>query len=288
MLFSEIRPYIRFARYLRFDRTFSYAPQIPCDARLFYVLDGEGCIEALNIHYILKKGDVLLINSGIEYHIHTPKRSVSYLALNFDYTYAHASLSVPIPPMAKSLFQPEQVLEHIRFEDMPKLNEVTYLPNCMEIERTLISIEYEYSHRVVYSDIKISSLLCDILIDVCRKIRFEPVPSRSSTETKNISPRHIVNFVYEHFGEDLTNASIGSRFGYHPNYISNAIKEYTGLPLHQYLMHVRIVRATDLLNLGSLSVSEIAQICGFESLNYFSRYFKKCTGFTPTEYVRKS
>ncbi len=290
MLFSQIRPFIRYARYLHLNQTTLYDPHIPYDARLFYVMEGSGRIDvytdSLCITYILNKGDVLLINSGIEYHLITPKNRVSYLALNFDYTFAHAALSIPVQPKPKASFQKEQVIEHVNFDDLQELNHTAYIKGVFEIERNLISIEEEYSHRVIYSDIKISSLLSETLIDLSRKLKFAPV-SDNETKGKNMNPRVIIDYIYENYDKPLTNTDIGLLFGYHPNYISSLIKLYTGLPLHQYLMHIRIVRATNYLDMGTMSVGEIAKICGFGSLNYFSRYFKKFTGISPTEYGRQ-
>lgn len=54
-----------------------------------------------------------------------------------------------------------------------------------------------------------------------------------------------------------------------------------------YLMRLRIERACDLLRSGSYSVSETAEMCGFSSLYYFSRAFKKRMGVTPGRYRRR-
>ncbi len=286
MLFSEIRPFIRYARYLHLDSTTSYDAHIPYDARLFYVIDGCGQISALNNTYTLNKGELIIINSGIEYHLIMPKNSVTYLAINFDFTHNHSELAIPIPPRTKNLFKEEQIIERIAFDDLPEFNHVIYLKNAFDIERNLIAIEEEYSHRVIYSNIKISNLFSEILVDVSRKIQFESSPG-SSNNTRNINPRIIIDYIYENYNKPLNNSDIGSLFGYHPNYVSSLVKMYTGLPLRQYMNHIRIVKATNYLDMGTMSVSEISKQCGFENLNYFSRYFKKFTGITPTEYMRQ-
>ena len=37
--FSQIKPFLRFVRFLNIDKTSNFSPVIPYDARLFYVLD---------------------------------------------------------------------------------------------------------------------------------------------------------------------------------------------------------------------------------------------------------
>jgi len=63
-----------------------------------------------------------------------------------------------------------------------------------------------------------------------------------------------------------------------------SFKQQTGLAPSQFQNTIRINCACDLLATSELSVSEIAQQAGFETVYYFSRMFKKKTGQTPTRY----
>ena len=45
-----------------------------------------------------------------------------------------------------------------------------------------------------------------------------------------------------------------------------------------------ILEAKVLMQNNNMSVSEIAFEIGIEDVSYFGRFFKKHTGFTPTEY----
>ncbi|MBQ0099450.1 MAG: AraC family transcriptional regulator, partial [Firmicutes bacterium] len=45
-------------------------------------------------------------------------------------------------------------------------------------------------------------------------------------------------------------------------------------------------KAKELLVLGRYTVSEIADMLGFNSIYYFSRLFKSNTSMSPTEYVQ--
>ena len=56
-----------------------------------------------------------------------------------------------------------------------------------------------------------------------------------------------------------------------------------GISPKQYQMRMRIRRAQDLLATSSLSVTAIAELTGFDSINAFSRQFRKVTGRSPRE-----
>lgn len=52
----------------------------------------------------------------------------------------------------------------------------------------------------------------------------------------------------------------------------------------EYLIHIRIQHAMELLKTTELTVSEISYKVGFSNNNYFSRQFKKIVGKTPSNY----
>lgn len=67
----------------------------------------------------------------------------------------------------------------------------------------------------------------------------------------------------------------------------NDFKNTTGMSPNQYLLDLRIQKATELLSSTNLNINEIAYQTGFESVFYFSRFFKKKEGVSPKEYREK-
>lgn len=61
-------------------------------------------------------------------------------------------------------------------------------------------------------------------------------------------------------------------------------KEYDCTPL-QYRDQLLMKRALLLLDSNDITVSEVSDLLGFDSAAYFSRFFKKHHGITPTEYL---
>ncbi|MBR5439477.1 MAG: helix-turn-helix transcriptional regulator [Clostridia bacterium] len=55
----------------------------------------------------------------------------------------------------------------------------------------------------------------------------------------------------------------------------------------EYRDSLRLLYAKDYLMWKSYSIKEVANICGFEDVNYFNRFFKKHIGVTPSKYLKK-
>lgn len=59
--------------------------------------------------------------------------------------------------------------------------------------------------------------------------------------------------------------------------------EYFGKPPHKYINELRVAKATELLMSGLMTVTEVAEVCGFSDVSYFSRFYKRETGRSPKE-----
>ena len=62
------------------------------------------------------------------------------------------------------------------------------------------------------------------------------------------------------------------------------IQKY-GMPPVKYVNSLKIKRACELLATNNFTVSEIAEICGFENTYYFSTVFKNYVGVSPKNYA---
>ncbi len=61
-------------------------------------------------------------------------------------------------------------------------------------------------------------------------------------------------------------------------------KDHTGMAPNQYLLELRLEKASRLLRNSTLSVERIAELVGFTSVSYFSRFFKERCGVSPLHF----
>ena len=75
-----------------------------------------------------------------------------------------------------------------------------------------------------------------------------------------------------------------ARSGLSPRRFNDLFKGVVGTTPNRYLVLRRIEQAKALLELQSMTVSEIAEQCGFSDVYYFSKVFKQSCGMPPSKW----
>ncbi|WHY16963.1 response regulator [Paenibacillus sp. G2S3] len=93
-----------------------------------------------------------------------------------------------------------------------------------------------------------------------------------------------LQYVKEHYFEDLTLEKIASVVFLNPVYFSQLFKQKTGLGYKEYVTSLRLEQAKLLLVNSKLKVAEIAERIGYQDMRHFTQMFRKRFLLTPTEY----
>ncbi len=86
----------------------------------------------------------------------------------------------------------------------------------------------------------------------------------------------------------ITLHSLAETFHYNPSYLSSMIKKNTGRNLSDIIIDLRMSKASDLLKNTHLKVTEIAALVGYDSVDHFSRLFKRTYKMSPGKYAREN
>lgn len=94
-----------------------------------------------------------------------------------------------------------------------------------------------------------------------------------------------LHYIKEHFSETIQLSTVADAVLISPAYLSRLFTEYLSTTFIEYLTDTRISEAQKLMKNTNLSIKEIGAKIGYPDPNYFSKCFKKSTGYTPTEYA---
>ena len=88
------------------------------------------------------------------------------------------------------------------------------------------------------------------------------------------------------FDPQINLALVLLKSGYSEDYIRSCFKKITGKTPNEFLTEIRIKHACYLIDIyqDNLSLSEIAEKCGYLDYVYFSKKFKSVMGLSPREY----
>lgn len=109
----------------------------------------------------------------------------------------------------------------------------------------------------------------------------------SSLSGRKGSRSEIVRAVQEYiercYGEELSLSGIAESFHISAPYLSKIFKEESGQNLNQFITEVRVKKAQYILENSDRKISEIAELVGYDDVNYFIKVYKKVTGKTPAQ-----
>ena len=122
----------------------------------------------------------------------------------------------------------------------------------------------------------------------------QKVISVSSFSSRQYSPfiTKLIDYIQEHYkNPDLTLKWISENYLYmNVSYVSRCFTKETGEKFSGFLMNLRVQKAKEILaSSGGEKIQDVAELVGCGNTPYyFSKIFKKCTGLTPSAYVKKN
>jgi two-component system response regulator YesN len=111
---------------------------------------------------------------------------------------------------------------------------------------------------------------------------------RIDGESKSVLIHSVLNYLNENYSNSsLSLNMIAENHNVTSSYLSNKFKEEVCINFIKYLNGIRVRKAKELLEDISTKVYMVSSSVGYEDVRYFSRIFRKHTGYTPTEYQKK-
>ncbi len=107
----------------------------------------------------------------------------------------------------------------------------------------------------------------------------------ASAADRRLSP--VRDYLRDHFAESVSLDDLSSMFFINKYYLTRLFREQYGMTISAYVLELRINHAKQLLRFSDHSLEQIAAICGFYDLSYFSRKFKKAEGISPSAFRKQ-
>lgn len=120
------------------------------------------------------------------------------------------------------------------------------------------------------------------LLDLCAHSGRAPVVPRDGVAARALA------YIGTHLCEPLTLDEIAAALYVSKCHLCRAFSRAVGMTVMDYIGSRRLALAKQLLVTTGKSVSEIAAAAGFSGFSYFSNYFRRAEGKTPSAYRREN
>lgn len=215
-----------------------------------YILHGTGAYYFENGSFELKPGTLIYLPYGSVHKLEIYDDEIEFYRIDFEITVNN---------------------EMVLFSDHPLRVSSNAPSECAEAIKALAD-ECEYNQDFIRK----KELMCTI---------FRTLDTgNSNSDKERLSPA--VNYLLEHLTEKIDCTCLAKSCNLGSSQFYALFKAEYGMSPLEYRDKVIIKRASMLLRDGTLSVTEIAEMLGFESVSYFSRFFKKSKGISPSQFIK--
>jgi AraC-like DNA-binding protein len=150
-----------------------------------------------------------------------------------------------------------------------------------QIEKFLQESNSEYKNKK-----DLLELLAELLThEIIRTIISKPKLSVQLTQNQRIN--EVVKYINAYFETNLTLLELAQKVNLSKSHLSKLFGKEMGVSVMEYLKNVRLTNAKKMLLSQSLSVTQVAQQCGFNSPSYFTKLFKEKYNQTPKELLKR-
>lgn len=249
------------------------------------ILDGSCCFTLANQNHELSKGDMILIPAGQEYM----RRPINDLSCRF--AYIHFETKCQIEMIGKDEY--EEALRGLGLEYFEKQSDIDeiFLPQItkiisgfQELTGMLLQLMKECCQANRVSCFAASLSLLQILLLAQKNVLSPYVISGRLPEASHSQIlQESIHYIRKHYEKKIMLKDLCSLTNVSPQHLIRLFHKELNMSPVEYINHVKILHAIELLRSSNLTIEEISYKLGFSSPSYFGRVFKRHNGNTPHE-----
>lgn len=255
------------------------------DYELLLIKEGQALITIEDKIYEGVPGDIFLFKPKENHSIKIIGNDVFYQPhIHFDLYYEANSPDVKI---SYQLFEEMDKSSHHLFRENISEKSYPVIPNHITLKNTgyfekmLFEIIKEYEAKLPYCEIQMKGLFIQLWTYLIREIFWDTNPDITSYMKPLLE---IKDYITLNANRKITLDEIESKFSMSKYHIIRLFKNTYGMtPIHLHQL-IRIEKAKEMIQFTDYSLTEIAELLGFNSIHSFSRAFKKTDSVSPSFY----
>ena len=131
----------------------------------------------------------------------------------------------------------------------------------------------------------IINLAWEMLKEKARILRKREREAEEQAHMDRMSSK-IIKYIACNIDKPFNNGELAHRLKKHPGYVSRIFKQSMGENLNEFIIRKRIEAAVTIIMQNKIQIQEICPKVGFTNHSYFTKQFKKITGYTPKDFYK--
>lgn len=246
---------------------------------IMFVRKGHIEVVVQDTHITVYEGQYIWLNAGVRHSL-TLDPNILTSVVNIEYALAPASLPV-LSTRQMAQFSPEyaELLRHA-----PSYT-VQGDPNGILdslLRQNVFLADSDYPMRETLC----ASLTQQIMLTIASQYqsRYAVLPALNAVSP---APDALLQVIAAQYATPVTVNHLAKTCGVSTTRLQQLVRRASGMSVTEYLQHVRIEKAKELL-LSGVSPEECTELVGYASQRYFSQLFQRTTGMTPAAFCAQN
>lgn len=222
------------------------------------VIDGKAEVTVDSVRFQAHKDDIVVINSDSFHIVRAIDGPVNYYCLIIDREFC------------KSLGF-DTTTDYLK----EKIFDLGLTSLFSELAAEIKNKEEHYEAAVKY-------MVCEMLVKMYRSYC---VAADNAYENSGKSElvKKASKYISKNCSRSVSIDEVADAVNVSKYYLCRIFKEVMGITMVEYVNFRRCKKANRLLSIGNMSISDVAEACGFDNMSYFSKIYKKYMNILPSE-----
>ncbi len=242
--------------------------------QVYYFVDGMAYLECGLNNFKIVSGNIAIANSNELHYLESLSDNLKFYIIRIEPTFLFSNQV----DLLQTKYLAPLALNHIVFDNL--------IQNDYLILKCIKTILYEYNNKEIGYELSIKANIYQLIVLLLRSHVYKIFSEDEFIERKHSLEKFecIFDLIEEKYMDKITLKELASHVNLSAPHFCRTFKQITGKTTVDFINGIRLDKAIYYLNKTDLNMTEIAMRCGFDSINYFSRLFKKNYNISPTQY----
>lgn len=242
--------------------------------QIYYFISGTAKLECGKSNFKVQANDLVIVNPNELHYLESTSDNLIFYTIRFEPTFLFSNHV----DLLQTKYLTPITLNRIEFNNL--------IQDDTELTELVKKVLNEYFNKETGYELAIKGYIyCLVVILLRNHVQHILSQSESAERKATLIRFHPVFEMIEHkYNEKITLFELASTVGLSVHHFCRSFKQLTGKTTTDYINNIRLDKAIYYLKQTDYNITEIALMCGFENVNYFSRIFKRYHSTSPSQY----